>query len=783
MTDGFVNNVVTPNATLNGHFFSLYDITFVFFCIFADAMKKSFLKTVCALALVATLASCSSGGVKYCIGVSQCSEDIWRSWQNQEMKMEANFHEGVELRFTAALDDSRRQIQQIDSLVDSGIDLLIVAPNQLVSVTPAIDRAYDKGIPVIVFERKTTSQKYTAFVSADNYEMGRQMGMYIASRLNGKGRVMEIMGLKGSSPADERHKGFRDAIADYPQIEVVATLQGDWTEGTAYEAVMACKEPLGDIDFVFGHNDRTAIGARRAFTERNMRLPLFCGIDGLPGEHGGIRLVRDSLLDASYIYPTRGDHLLQLALKILQGEPFERETMLTSALVTHDNANVLLLESDEVMRQSEKLEMLQVKASEYLRRIDIQRLVIVLAVILVVLLALLAVGVWFYNRQRVRIAKERGRMEREQLDFYTRVSHELRTPLTLIEGPLEELVETTEVRQASPTFANLFAIVRRNTHQLTMLVNKMLDAQMKGTSELQVEGSVTEDLDGWKASEEGEGTVENANQDIDMPTILVVDDNDDIRYYLRTILEGKYRFFEAADGQQGLEVAKEQVPDLVVSDVMMPVMNGLQFCQRLKGDMVTSHIPVMLLTARALSKHQIEGYESGADAYITKPFQPDVLLARIDNLLTNRRQLKNLWEGAADSQATSGKDGTRQFAHDTPATLDGEQLGEAPFVARFKKIVEQRMGESDLSVEDIASDMSLSRVQLYRKVKALTGCTPVDLLRKARLTSARDLLLTDDTLSVSEVAYKVGFSLPSYFAKCFKEEFGMVPGDVRKKRQ
>jgi len=229
------------------------------------------------------------------------------------MKMEANFHEGVELRFSAALDNSKRQIQQIDSLVESGIDLLIVAPNQLSSVTPAIDRAFDKGIPVIVFERKTDSQKYTAFVSADNYEMGHMMGEYIATKLNGQGRIMEIAGLKGSSPAEERHKGFMDAIKMSGDIEIVATLQGDWTEPTAYQVVNNYKGDLSNIDFVFAHNDRTAIGARKAFLDKKIKLPRFCGIDGLPGEDGGIRLVRDSLLEASYIYPTRGDQLLQLA--------------------------------------------------------------------------------------------------------------------------------------------------------------------------------------------------------------------------------------------------------------------------------------------------------------------------------------------------------------------------------------------------------------------------------------------------------------------------------------
>ena len=169
--------------------------------------------------------SCAEKKPKYIIGVSQCSEDIWRNWQNSEMKMEANFHDNVELRFASALDNSERQIQQIDSLVDSGIQLLIVAPNQLSSVSPAIDRAYDKGIPVIVFERKTDSQKYTAFVSADNYEMGRLMGEYIVSLLGGKGKVMEVLGLKGSSPADDRHKGFVDALKGFGYLRRLATLR------------------------------------------------------------------------------------------------------------------------------------------------------------------------------------------------------------------------------------------------------------------------------------------------------------------------------------------------------------------------------------------------------------------------------------------------------------------------------------------------------------------------------------------------------------------------------
>ena len=230
------------------------------------------------------LASCSQQTAKYRIGVSQCSDDIWRDKQNSELKIGAYFHDNVELRFAAAYDSDERQIQQIDSLVATGIDLLIVAPNQVSTISSAIDRAYVKGIPVIVFERKTNSKKYTAYMGADNYEMGHLMGEYVASRLNERGRIIEVMGLKGSSPAIERHNGFREAISGHPDIQVVATLQGDWTEPTAYRIVKQWLEENHDegIDLVFGMNDRTAMGARKAFTEAGTRLPLFCGIDGLP---------------------------------------------------------------------------------------------------------------------------------------------------------------------------------------------------------------------------------------------------------------------------------------------------------------------------------------------------------------------------------------------------------------------------------------------------------------------------------------------------------------------
>ncbi len=730
-------------------------------------MKK--LHSYLLAAIVALCCACTDNKPKHIIGVSQCSEDIWRSWQNSEMKMEAAFHEGIELRFTAAYDNSERQSQQIDSLVESGIDLLIVAPNQLTSVSPAIDRAFDKGIPVIVFERKTDSQKYTAFVSADNYEMGWLMGEYIKSRLNGKGNVIEILGLKGSSPADERHKGFANALRG-SDMKVVGTLQGDWSEETSYQKVKQWLAGHKDVkvDYVFGQNDRMAMGARKAFREIG-RSPYFCGIDGLPGENGGIQLVRDSLLDASYIYPTRGDQLLQIALNILEGKPFKKETMLTSAIVTHDNANVLLLESEEVVRQAQRLERMNQQASTYLHQLSTQRIINVLSVVLIVMMLAFIVIFYLYHLQKARLADERNRMEREQLDFYTQVSHELRTPLTLIDGPLEQISQTKEAKEASAETQGLIAILRRNTQQLTDIINKMLDAQ---TAIGNTKAAMAETLTDLPAETPPQPSAEPSQQ-ANNATILIVDDNADIRAYLRSILQGTYQVNEAADGQQGLALANEIVPDLIISDVMMPVMNGLEFCQRVKGGTATSHIPVILLTARALSQHQIEGYESGADAYITKPFSAELLMARISNLLRSRLQLKNLFGNAEDNTKAPAA------ADEAPATE--REVAEAAitdtFLLKFRDFIEKNMSDSDLNVETIGAELGLSRVQLYRKVKALTGQSPVELLRTARLQKGRQLLQTSGK-TISEIAYEVGFTAPSYFTKCFKDEFGISPSDL-----
>ena len=188
-----------------------------------------FLFALVALQLT-LLSSCTRKRQKYVIAVSQCSEDIWREKLNNEMEMSTYLYdEEVELKIVSADDDDKLQIRQIDQFVTEGVDLLVVAPNQVHTISTVIDKAYDSGIPVILLDRKTDSEKYTAFIGADNVEMGRVLAKFVATALRGKGKVLEIAGLEGSSPAWERHQGFVSAMENYPGIEMVGMKSGDWT--------------------------------------------------------------------------------------------------------------------------------------------------------------------------------------------------------------------------------------------------------------------------------------------------------------------------------------------------------------------------------------------------------------------------------------------------------------------------------------------------------------------------------------------------------------------------
>ena len=256
---------------------------------------------------------------------------------------------------------------------------------------------------------------------------------------------------------------------------------------------------------------------------------------------------------------------------------------------------------------------------------------------------------------------------------------------------------------------------------------------------------------------------EEETRDADRPAVLVIDDNADIRNYVKTLLAEEYHVLDAPEAATGIRLAMKYVPDVIVSDVMMPGMDGVECCRRLKTELQTCHVPVILLTACSLDEQRIQGYNGGADSYISKPFNSQLLLSRIRNLIDSRRQLRQFF---GDNQT---------LAKENICDIDKD------FVSRFKSLVEEKMRDPELNVEDLGKDMGLSRVQLYRKLKSLTNYAPNELLRQARLKKATSLLASSE-MTVAEIAYEVGFSSPSYFTKCYKEQFGESPTDFLKRK-
>lgn len=907
-------------------------------------MKNYLLLSI--LCLAGILMSCTQKHTRYRIGVSQCSDDEWRHKMNNEIVREALFYDGVEVEIRTAKDNNRNQIADIKYFIDKKVDLLIVAPNEAAAITPVVEKAYRQGIPVVVIDRKILSDKYTAFVGADNYEIGKDVGQYILNRLHGKGKVLEITGLEGSTPAMERHKGLTDVLKEEPGIEITASVDGAWLQSVAGEKMDSVFQTNKNIDLVFAQNDRMAIGAYLSARQQQLEKEmLFVGIDALPGKEYGVEQIINGVLDATFIYPTGGDKVVQVAMDILEKRPYERDTKLSTALVDKTNARVMQLQTDHITEQDGKIERLNNQVNEYLSRYSAQTMFLYACLIILLLFAaLLAIIVrayWTKNRMNMELSRQKKKLEEQRdqlislskqleeathakLVFFTNVSHDFRTPLTLVADPVEQLLED---KALTPRQQSLLKVVHKNVHILLRLVNQILDFRKYENDKLELvranmnlrvqlqewshsfqtlalkkhihfvlevnddradylmavdaekmervyfnllsnafkftpeNGTITVTLSTLTKEEggryarlvvadtgsgisvqhirhifdrfyqidvnhagsgiglalakafvelhggeitadsvEGKGTVftvdipmtvvEEPSADLvqepritqqtvveeleDMETeeqipdenkecILIIDDNADVRDYVKSLLKEEYTVIEAPDGRAGLKKAMKYVPDAIICDVMMPVMDGLECCRKLKTELQTSHIPVMLLTACSLDEQRIQGFECGADSYISKPFNSKLLLVRLRNLMDNHKRLK-------------------QFFGDK-TTLSKESVSEVDkgFVDRFRELIEENLADSELSVEDLGSKMGLSRVQLYRKIKALTNYSPNELVRIARLKKAASLLASSEK-TISEITYEVGFTSPSYFTKCYKEYFGESPTDFLKRR-
>ncbi|MCM1347863.1 MAG: substrate-binding domain-containing protein [Firmicutes bacterium] len=880
------------------------------------------------------------------IGVSQCSQDDWRSKMNDEIQREIMFHPEATVEIRSADDSNEKQIADIEYFRDNNFDIIIAAPNEADAITPIIKEVYEAGVPVIVFDRNINGDTYTAQLGVDNFGIGEAAARYAANLLKTGGKVLEIYGLKGSTPAIDRHNGF-GREAPRLGLDVVAVGYGNWNGNDAARVADSLLEAHPDVDLIYAHNDRMAIAASEVARKRGMKLKVI-GVDAAP--EIGIKAVADSVIDATFLYPTEGYRLIRTALAIVKGEPYKKmELMPFASAVDKSNADILLLQNESLKEETSKIQLLKTQVNDYWQRHSAQTgllyATVAILVLFVIVIFLLLRSFWQHKRYQNELLEQNKLLEKQRdtekelngrlnemtqskLMFFTNVSHDLRTPLTLISEPVEQLAASENL---TPQQHTLLKIAGKNVRILHRLINQILDFRkyengkldlnlrevnvgtliadwaesfiavarkrhIKLTGSIDLPDNFTMAIDPervervffnlisnaikytpdngrihyncsveadtfvLKVSDTGQGIaaedlgnifnrfyqvekihpkgsgiglslakafvelhggalevvselgrgsiftmklpVRHTNQPVstsEVPTItardveqelgeveapapspatadaderplaLIIDDNDDIRCLVKEILGTDYRIIEASNGQSGIRMATKYVPDIIVCDVMMPVMDGLECCRLIKEEVTTSHIPVLMLTACSMDEQRMQGYESGADGYLPKPFNGKLLKLRCKNLIENRKRIKNLWkEDVRTLPASSGDEAPAPVAAD----LDSE------FYNRFLEIARREMGNAEITVDELAAKMRLGRSQFYRKLKALTNYSPVELLRNLRLKQSRELLVGTEK-SISEIAYEVGFSAPAYFTRCYRDFYGETPSEVR----
>lgn len=881
------------------------------------------------------------------------------------MQIELAFYPDIELTIKDAKDNNVTQIGQIEEFIAEGINLLIVSPNESEPLTPVIEKVFKAGIPVILIDRLINSEFYTAYIGGNNYQIGEEAGKYAVSLLKGKGRIVEITGLDGSSPAIERQKGFKEVLRDYPQIEIVKSFSGDWNY---YKARIVMQEVVAsglEFDLVFAHNDVMAKEAHAVVDASGKKeWKFYLGVDGLPGVDGGIQFVLNKDLDATFLYPTGSEQAIKIADAILNRETFERKNILPTLVIDSTNAKILKVQTDQVESLQQKIEAQTSVLDLQISRFQSQRLILIFVAVLLLLIVILVFVIYsaFQNKitankkleaknheiekQNLEIIEQRDKLvevgqqleeaTQAKLRFFTNVSHEFRTPLTLIKGPLENMMQAKEF---SSNQQNQFRLMHRNTIRLLRLVNQLMDFRkldnnkmglaatendllsfikeieesfaslansrnielktvcpepnlkvwfdvdkldkvffnilsnaFKFTSdggqitiliskvkpaisgihseEVQIEikdsgsGIAAKHLDKifdrfYQAakshayigtglglnlskefiemhrgrisvkSKEGVGTsfhinlplgkdhlladeilveanepeISLHNQILTMelanaenlvtektasvrPVILVVEDIADVREFIRTSLGNQYLILEATNGREGLAKVLEEEPDLIISDVMMPEMDGLELTRQLKSDLKTCHIPVILLTAKAALEHKLEGLEEGADSYIPKPFNSRHLQVRVKKLLELRMKIREHYRGMPDAQDEE----------------TGINRLDKKFLNKLTLIIEENLNKEDISVDELGQKIGISRVHLYRKIKKLTDMSVSEFVIMVKLKKSLELLRNSGK-TIAEIAYEVGFSSPSYYTRCFREQFKMSPTEYMQNKK
>ena len=873
------------------------------------------------------LCGCTSSGKqkRHVIGLSQCMlDDAWREAMINDMRIEASNYDDVEIIIKDAQNNNETQIQQIRDLIRQKVDVLIISPYQSEPITAVAEEAYRAGIPTIITDRKVNTDQYTSFVGANNYEIGLAAGNYAAHYLPPNAIILEIWGLTQTSPAQERHKGFVDALREREDLSF-RKIEGQWLVDTARMELRKLEHPE-QIDFVYAHNDMMAIAAREYFMAwdsirgRDLRI---IGVDAVAG--AGLEAVEDRRINASFLYPTGGEQVIRTAMRIIQGEPVDKFIPLRTAPVDHQSARTLLLQADQLQKYKQRIEAQRSRIDGLSDRFYFLRNS--LGVISLLMIGFIALSIYaFYinrkmrqaNRKLISLNAEMKEVTAQKLQFFTNVSHEVRTPLSLILAPLDRLIVSL---RESP-YASDLRLIQKNANRLLRVINQILDfrkvegkqeklavreidlvpfvgeiksyfdsmASVRAISytftssikqctlwidpdllekvffnllsnafkftpeggsvriELTEEGDrvfiqvidtgsgirpanlphlfdrfYTEDrsmgtgiglhlvkeyihMHGGEIHVESEpgqrttftvclrkGKAHFEDSDLmETPvshqayeasrlddsetkemlsktypyTILITEDDDEVRCFLERELSLHFKIRTAANGKDALRVLEEEEISLVVSDVMMPEMNGFELCRTIKSQLPFSHIPVILLTALTDERQRIFGITGGADDYIQKPFHTDYVKIKIIHLLQERQKLRErLLEKLRDNKLLLSE----------PEKV--ESIDDA-FLRKFAEQIEAVYADPEYNVEKLSETLGLSRGHLHRKIKELTGTAPVEFLRTYRLNKATQLL-RQNAYTVSEVAYRTGFSSPAYFSKCFKAVYGVTPTEYQ----
>ena len=873
------------------------------------------------------LCGCTSSGKqkRHVIGLSQCMlDDAWREAMINDMRIEASNYDDMEIIIKDAQNNNETQIQQIRDLIRQKVDVLIIPPYQSEPITAVAEEAYRAGIPPIITDRKVNTDQYTSFVGANNYEIGLAAGNYAANYLPPNAIILEIWGLTQTSPAQERHKGFVDALREREDLSF-RKIEGQWLVDTARMELRKLEHPE-QIDFVYAHNDMMAIAARENFMAwdsirgRDLRI---IGVDAVAG--AGLEAVEDGRINASFLYPTGGEQVIRTAMRIIQGEPVDKFIPLRTAPVDHQSARTLLLQADQLQKYKQRIEAQRSRIDGLSDRFYFLRNS--LGVISLLMIGFIALSIYaFYinrkmrqaNRKLISLNAEMKEVTAQKLQFFTNVSHEVRTPLTLILAPLDRLIVSL---RESP-YASDLGLIQKNANRLLRVINQILDfRKVEGKQEklavreidlvpfvgeiksyfdsmgsvraisytftssmkqctlwidpdllekvlvnllsnafkftpeggsVRIELTEEEDRVFIRVIDTGSG-IQPGNlphlfdrfytedrsmgtgiglqlvkeyihmhggeihvksepgqrttftvclrkgkahfEDSDLMetsvshqayeasrlddsetkeilsktypyTILITEDDDEVRGFLERELSLHFKIRTAANGKDALRVLEEEEISLVVSDVMMPEMNGFELCRTIKSQLLFSHIPVILLTALTDERQRIFGITGGADDYIQKPFHTDYVKIKIIHLLQERQKLRErLLEKLRDNKLLLSE----------PEKV--ESIDDA-FLRKFAEQIEAVYADPEYNVEKLSETLGLSRGHLHRKIKELTGTAPVEFLRTYRLNKATQLL-RQNAYTVSEVAYRTGFSSPAYFSKCFKAVYGVTPTEYQ----